>query len=146
MPTVDARVDHGYCWDTSARPAPEFLRVLTSGPFSSVSGAALDELIAALRRETVARPVIYVGAGTCGLGAGADKTLEQIKAFCARTAMNVDVHEVGCVGLCSEEPVVDIQLPGRARVSFGNVTADKVDALLGQVFAGAIPSLSLIHI
>jgi NADH:ubiquinone oxidoreductase subunit E len=57
--------------------------------------------------------VIYVGAGTCGLGAGADKTLAQIKAYCAAKKLDVDVTEVGCVGLCSEEPVVDVQLPGR---------------------------------
>jgi NADH-quinone oxidoreductase subunit F len=140
MSTRDAGADRGYCWETPARPASELLQALKSGPFMSVSGTGLDALIATLRRETVTRPVIYVGAGTCGLGAGADKTLEQIKAFCAATKMDVDVNKVGCVGLCSEEPVVDIQLPGHARVSFGNVTADRVDSLLGQVFAGMIPS------
>jgi NADH-quinone oxidoreductase subunit F len=140
MPTPDAKVERGTCWETPARPAPELLNALKGGPFKAVSGTKLDELIASLRRETVARPVIYVGAGTCGLGAGADKTLEQIRAYCASKKMDVEVNEVGCVGLCSEEPVVDVQLPGKARVSFGNVTEDKVDGLLEQVFAGKIPS------
>jgi hypothetical protein len=35
----------------------------------------IEQHLAALRRENVTRPVIYVGAGTCGLGAGAAKTL-----------------------------------------------------------------------
>ena len=133
-------LDQGFCWDIPAKPSPELLNALKGGPFKSVSGEKLEELIASLRRDTVAKPVIYVGAGTCGLGAGADKTLEQIKAFCSARNLDVEVNEVGCVGLCSVEPVVDIQMPGRTRVAFGNVTADKVDGLLEAFFAGTIPS------
>jgi NADH:ubiquinone oxidoreductase subunit F (NADH-binding)/(2Fe-2S) ferredoxin len=140
MPTPSVEQAQGYCWETPAQPAPELLDALKSGPFKALSGAPLSGLIAALRRETVTRPVIYVGAGTCGLGAGADKTLEQIRAYCASHQVDVEINEVGCVGICSEEPVVDIQLPGKARVSFGNVTADKVDALLGQMLAGTVPT------
>ena len=35
--------------------------------------------------------------------------------------------------MCSDEPIVDIQIPGRARVSFGSITADKVPLLLETV-------------
>ena len=35
--------------------------------------------MAALRREDVTRPVIYIGMGTCGLGAGAGHTLAAIR-------------------------------------------------------------------
>jgi NADH-quinone oxidoreductase subunit F len=140
MPTPSAEVERCFCWETPAQPAPELLDALKSGPFKALSGARRDALITSLRREVVTRPVIYVGAGTCGLGAGADKTLAQIRAFCAANRLEVEINEVGCVGLCSEEPVVDIQLPGHARVSFGNVTADKVDSLLGQIFDGTLPS------
>ena len=80
------------------------------------------------------KPVIFIGAGTCGLGAGAAKTLEAIKSFLANRHTDADVIEVGCNGMCSDEPIVDIQIPGYARVSFGPVTADKVDALLESVF------------
>ena len=41
--------------------------------------------------------------------------------------------KVGCIGLCSVEPIVDIQLPGRTRVSFQQVTAEKVPHLLDAV-------------
>ena len=51
MPTLDAKVDHGYCWDVPAKPAPELLNALKSGPFQTPKR---DELIATLRRETVA--------------------------------------------------------------------------------------------
>jgi NADH-quinone oxidoreductase subunit F len=127
------------CWETPARPGAGLLAALKDGPFQGLEGEALDALVDGLRRECVARPVIFVGAGTCGLGAGADKTLARIRAYCAEKGLEADIKEVGCVGLCSEEPVVDIQLPGRTRVSFSSVTADKVDGLLDEFLAGAMP-------
>ena len=64
------------------------------------------------------RPDDFIGAGTCGLGAGAKETLAAVHAYLDGHEINADVVMVGCIGLCSLEPLVDIQLPGRARVSF----------------------------
>jgi NADH-quinone oxidoreductase subunit F len=128
------------CWDTPARPSQDLLAALRSGPFNGKAGAELDALLAELRRDKVARPVIFIGAGTCGLGAGAGKTLARIKAYCEAMALDADIRETGCIGLCSEEPLVDIQLPGRARISFCGVTEDKVDALLDRFFKGDVPA------
>jgi NADH-quinone oxidoreductase subunit F len=127
------------CWDVPGRPSPELLASLKAGPFNGKTGAELDAILAELRRDTVSGPVIFVGAGTCGLGAGADKTMARIKAYCEALGLGADLREVGCIGLCSEEPIVDIQLPGRARISFGNVTEDKVDVLLDSFFKGEPP-------
>ena len=63
------------CWEAPGKPSAELLAALKAGPFNGKSGAELDSLLAGLRREQVTRPVIFVGAGTCGLGAGADTTL-----------------------------------------------------------------------
>ena len=126
------------CWEVPARPAPELLAALKTGPFNGKSGAELDSLLAGLRREQVTRPVIFVGAGTCGLGAGADKTLKRVKAYCEAMGLDADIREVGCIGLCSEEPLMDVQLPGRTRVCFGNVTEDKVDGLLDAILKGSL--------
>ena len=127
------------CWDASPFPASVLLKSLRSGPFG-VEGAPLEALLAGLRGERVTKPVLFVGSGTCGLGAGADKTLARAQTYCVERNLDVEFRRVGCIGLCSEEPVLDVQLPGRTRVSFGNVTADKVDALLDQVLAGRAPS------
>ncbi|MBN2312237.1 MAG: NADH-quinone oxidoreductase subunit F, partial [Candidatus Hydrogenedentes bacterium] len=96
--------------------------------------------IARLRREDVERPVVFVGAGTCGLGAGAGKTLNALRAFLARRRIEADVVEVGCIGLCSAEPLVDVLLPGRNRISFEHVTAEVVDEVMDAVLAGRIPA------
>jgi (2Fe-2S) ferredoxin len=80
--------------------------------------------MARLRRENTSRPAIFVGAGTCGLGAGAAKTLQAVKTWLNERAVEADVIEVGCIGLCSAEPLMDVQLPGRSRVMFQHVTEE----------------------
>ncbi|MBN1291862.1 MAG: NADH-quinone oxidoreductase subunit NuoF [Candidatus Latescibacteria bacterium] len=95
---------------------------------------AKNTSLALLRRDTVTTPVIFIGTGTCGLGAGAAKTLEAIKTYCETNDINADIVEVGCIGLCVEEPLVDIQIPGRTRLLFRKVTHEKVAAMLDSIF------------
>jgi NADH:ubiquinone oxidoreductase subunit F (NADH-binding)/(2Fe-2S) ferredoxin len=95
--------------------------------------------LAELRRDQLVRPAIFVGAGTCGLGAGAQATLDAVRAYLDRHEIRADVVKVGCIGLCSAEPLVEVQLPGRTRVMFQHVAGDRVDELLDAVLAGTIP-------
>jgi len=76
---------------------------------------------------------IIMGAATCGRAAGALKTLEAVRAEVARQGLEAQVETTGCIGLCYEEPLVDIIKPGGPRVSYGRVTADKVPGLLEEV-------------
>ncbi len=98
-----------------------------------------SELIETYRRDRVTRPAVFVGAGTCGLGAGAGKTLARVRAWLAERDVEADVVEVGCIGLCSAEPLLDVQWPGRTRLCFQRVTGERVDALLEAVFEGRLP-------
>ena len=84
-------------------------------------------------------PVIYIGTATCGRIAGALKTKEAIRAYFKERSIKALIVEVGCIGLCSEEPVVDVQLPGKQRVSFSRITHDKVKNLLDDVLHKIIP-------
>lgn len=98
-----------------------------------------QQRLAELRRDQVTRPTIYVGAGTCGLGAGAKETLAAVHQYLDGHEIKADVVMVGCIGLCSAEPLVDVQLPGRTRVCFKHITADKVSTLLDWALAGSVP-------
>ena len=137
MPKEAAALSYaGTLWEDPKAPSPDLLAGLKAGPFRAAQAAGakpLAALLAKLRREALDQPVIYVGAGTCGLGAGATKTLAAIREYLKKHKLAADVVEVGCIGMCAEEPIVDIQLPGRARVSFGNVMADTVNGLLDAV-------------
>lgn len=93
-----------------------------------------------LKREKVEKPVIYIGAGTCGLGAGAAETLEATRAYLSENKLDAEVIEVGCIGLCSAEPLLDVQLPGHNRISFEHITKEKVIETLDAVFHLEIPN------
>ena len=126
------------CWDLPARPTAEFLKALKAGPFGAVPSDSREARIASLRREQLTQPAIFIGTGTCGLGAGAAKTVAAIEAWLKEKKIQADVVEVGCVGLCSEEPIVDVQLPGRTRISYAGVQAGQVAAVLDAALAGGV--------
>jgi (2Fe-2S) ferredoxin len=94
----------------------------------------MQALLDSLRRKEVEKPVIYLGAATCGLSAGADKTLTAIEKYIEEKNLDVELVKVGCIGLCSEEPLLDVQLPGKNRVVFRKVMADNVEKILDGVF------------
>ena len=109
------------------------LSVLThDGIKQEVTGKA-REYAELLKHRGTAHPVIRVGAATCGLSAGAGKTLVKLRELLPKTFPDAEVVETGCIGLCAEEPIADLQLPGRTRVVFRKITADKVEALLDSV-------------
>jgi NADH:ubiquinone oxidoreductase subunit F (NADH-binding)/Pyruvate/2-oxoacid:ferredoxin oxidoreductase delta subunit len=98
----------------------------------------LSEKFRTFRYEKLMKPVIFVGAGTCGLGAGAGKTIKAITNYLTEKSIEADIVEVGCIGLCSVEPIMDIQMPGRTRLSFKYVTEKKVNDILNDFFSGKI--------
>jgi NADH:ubiquinone oxidoreductase subunit F (NADH-binding)/Pyruvate/2-oxoacid:ferredoxin oxidoreductase delta subunit len=112
---------------------------MATGPLCHVSETCTQlfrDRKARLLRSAPTRPVIFIGTGTCGLGAGAGKTLVAIKQWLEAHSRKADIIEVGCIGLCVEEPLVDIQMPGRTRLSFAQVTEKKVTPLLDAIFTG----------
>jgi len=138
MSTVSERNQDRTRRREGAAPSPELLAYIAGDTVQD------EALLARLRRDVIDRPCVFVGAGTCGLGAGAGKTLETVRVYLADKGVDADVVEVGCIGLCAMEPMVDVQLPGRTRLSFGEVTADKVPTLLDAVLAGNVPLEGLI--
>ncbi len=135
------------CWHTPQKPCPEFITCVREGPVCHESGECKEkvrEQIATLRRENIATPVIYIGAGTCGLASGAAETMQTIERYCASNEIDMKILKVGCIGLCAEEPLMDVQIPGRSRCTFRRVTADKVAAILDAVFDGTIPQQDLL--
>ena len=101
---------------------------------SNIFDRGTTEQLSYIRRTRVTRPVIYIGSGTCGLIAGAGKTLQAVEKFLSDNSLDGEIVRVGCLGLCSAEPLMDVQLPGKARISFLKATEDKVEDLLNSVF------------
>jgi (2Fe-2S) ferredoxin len=80
-------------------------------------------------RENV---VISVGTGTCGLAAGARETMDALAKELAKRKCKAVLKSVGCIGVCSREPLVEIRQTGVSHVMYGNITADMVARLVEE--------------
>lgn len=83
-----------------------------------------------VRAETGTK--IIVGMGTCGIAAGARETMHAIMEELARRNIEAHVATVGCIGMCSKEPLVDIEQAGKLRITYGNVHPDMVPRLIQE--------------
>jgi len=75
------------------------------------------------------KPWIRVGLGTSGEAAGAD---EAYAALTEALGAEANVTLVGSMGLCYAEPLIDVQLPGGARVFYNNLGADEAADVVGS--------------
>jgi NADP-reducing hydrogenase subunit HndB len=75
---------------------------------------------------------IIVGMATCGIAAGAQETKNAIVEELQKLEIDADVASVGCIGMCSKEPLVDIQQAGCPRITYCNVHPDMVPRLLEE--------------
>lgn len=73
---------------------------------------------------------ILVGMATCGQAAGGVKVFPEVEKQLKEQGIDADVSPVGCIGFCSQEPLMDIIIPGRTRVTYKQVTPDKVAKIL----------------
>jgi len=82
------------------------------------------------RVETVT--TIIIGMGTCGIAAGARDTMHAIINELHARDIEANIKTVGCIGMCAREPLVDIEQAGQPRVTYGNITADRVSRLIEE--------------
>ena len=88
---------------------------------------------------------IKVGMATCGIASGAKDTMNFFVEETSHQAIDAVVTQTGCMGFCYAVPTVEVTLPGKEPVVFGNV--DKVKAreiidryiIKGELVDGIIP-------
>ncbi len=85
-------------------------------------------------RQNSPIPIIYFGAGSCGLAAGAGDTQKAVEGYLKKKKIKARIIQVGCVGPCYLEPLMDVQMPGKPRVSYSNVEEKHVPQILDGFF------------
>ncbi len=85
---------------------------------------------------------IVVGMATCGIAAGARPVmlafLDEIKK---RNLQNVTVSQTGCIGMCRLEPMVDVIVPGKDKVTYVNLNPDMVPRIVTEHIVNGNPVL-----
>ncbi len=106
-----------------------------NGVKQTVMPPEYESLAARLRRDDPPNPVLYLGVASCSISAGAEETREAVREWLDRNQPSAELVEVGCLGLCSEEPILDVKLPGRNKLTFSRVSAGLVPELLSNLFS-----------
>jgi NADP-reducing hydrogenase subunit HndB len=87
-----------------------------------------DEMVTRMETGTT----ITIGMGTCGIAAGARETMHAVLEELRTRGIEAHVTTVGCIGMCANEPLVDIEQAGSPRITYKNLTADKVSHLIQE--------------
>ena len=95
-------------------------------------------LFQSISNEKIKKPIIYLDSSTNGIISGIKHTEEAIKKYLEINKIDADIIYVGCAGFCSYGPIIDIQLPGRTRVSFKEVAKEKVNSIFDEIFYNII--------
>jgi len=81
-------------------------------------------------RNSEGKPKIIIGMGTCGIAAGARDILQAVTKEVRKRNLDVNISQTGCIGMCEQEPLLDVQLPGQDRITYGKVTAGDVERIV----------------
>ena len=81
---------------------------------------------------------IVVGMATCGIAAGARPVLSAFVEGVSREGLGdqVTVSQTGCIGICQYEPVVEVFQPGKEKVTYVKMTAEKAEKVLAEHIKG----------
>ncbi len=81
---------------------------------------------------------VTVGYSTCGIAAGAEDTYKALEAKLAGLPDAPALLRTGCVGMCYQEPLVEIGNGSGTRYLYGHISPDKVARLIDEhVLQGA---------
>lgn len=72
---------------------------------------------------------IKVGLGTCGISAGGELVYNKLESVIKERNLNVELCETGCMGMCYEEALVEIEENGESFL-YAKVTEDKVERIV----------------
>ncbi|MEY8353352.1 (2Fe-2S) ferredoxin domain-containing protein [Lachnospiraceae bacterium 54-53] len=82
-----------------------------------------------MRAEDHTRTRILVGMATCGIASGARPVLNTLSDLVQENHMTdrFSVTPTGCIGLCQYEPIVEVLVPGKEKVTYINMTPEKAE-------------------
>src|SRR6056297_1834174 len=116
---------------------------MNTGVVNKVSVKSLEEL-KKLREESKKKVTLrkdgegdyielMVGMATCGIAAGARTTLSALlDEIQKQNIENIKIIQVGCLGYCHSEPIVQVNEPGKEPIIYGNVDDKRAREIINK--------------
>ena len=91
-----------------------------------------------LRAEDHNHTRVVVGMATCGIAAGARPVLNTLAQEVQSRGLTdkISVTQTGCIGLCQYEPIVEILEPGKEKVTYIKMNAEKAEEVYKEHLIG----------
>ena len=76
---------------------------------------------------------VVVGMATCGIAAGARPVLAAfVEEVAKRGLRDITVSQTGCIGVCKLEPIAEVFEPGKEKVTYVHLDADKAKRIVAE--------------
>ena len=92
----------------------------------------------------VEKTIIKVGLASCGIAAGAQEVYDRLEAYLAENPLPVQLKQTACIGMCFEEPVVELSGMPQGTITLGKVDADNIIPLINEYIKGGTPASNVI--
>ncbi len=80
---------------------------------------------------------IRIGLGSCCVANGSGDVHDALEAALASIGATAIVKRVGCIGMCHQTPLVEINLPGRMTARYARTTPEHARTIIGRHFKPA---------
>ena len=88
-------------------------------------------------REGDFRGKLIVHLGTCGIAAGAREIMNTfLDEIDKKEITDIMFTSTGCAGLCSEEPMITVEIEDSAPVRYGKLTPEKAAKIMDEHIIG----------
>lgn len=102
-----------------------------------------NDFLASLQGKEKIR--IRIHMGTSGLASGAREIHDFLTLELEKRSIDADIIKTGDLGYCFAEPTIEVKLPGKGPIIFGNVDKIKADEIIekyiknGEYVDGILP-------
>ncbi|MDR3050291.1 MAG: (2Fe-2S) ferredoxin domain-containing protein [Oscillospiraceae bacterium] len=110
----------------------------TIAELEAIRQRTLEQVGMRKEKDDVVR--VVVGMATCGIAAGARPVmLAFLEELQKRGISHVQVSQTGCIGMCRLEPMVDVMLPGKDKVTYVRMSPEKVSRVVAEHIVNGRP-------
>ena len=83
---------------------------------------------------------VIVAMGTCGIAAGARDTMKSVLNFIETNNLSgVSVTQTGCIGMCEQEPILQVVIGENLKVTYGKVNVEVAEQIMKQHVQNGLP-------
>ena len=86
---------------------------------------------------------VKVGLASCGIASGGRKVYQALQSQLGDKGLDVELKQTACIGMCYNEPMIEVSSPEKGRTFYGKVTLDKIHRIVNEHLIGGDPVAEL---